>query len=60
MPRSKTGAGPGHVKSRDGQMRYILLFSASVPDWGRTGARKSRYRANGVHGFMKTRSGANC
>ena len=32
MPRSKTGAGPGHIKSRYGQNGLFSLFSALVQD----------------------------
>ena len=34
MPRSKTGAGPGHIKSRYGAKRVIFSFSALVQDQG--------------------------
>ena len=37
QPWSKTGAEPGHEKSRYGANGLFLLFSAPVQNWGRVG-----------------------
>ena len=69
MPRSNTGAGPGHMKSRYGAKRVIFNFFSPGP---RPGHVKSGYGANGLFlsfsalvqyragpGHVKNRRGAN-
>ena len=47
MPRSKTRAGPGHIKSRYEANRVIFYFSAPAKTAGGLGRVKSMYGANG-------------
>ena len=49
MPRSKTGAGPGHIKSRYGAKQVIFYFFSPGP---RPGHVKSRYGANGLFSII--------